>query len=117
VLEDGQALPRGLGVFLRGAQVSVAGADAVRIALPPGSPGLERLGERPVRRALEEALGARLGRPVTLAAGADEAAQGGGSTPPRITAESARHDRLRRLTEKEPPLAAAVEAWDLELVD
>jgi hypothetical protein len=35
----------------------------------------------------------------------------------RITAASARHDKLRRLMEGEPVLSAAVQAWDLELVD
>jgi hypothetical protein len=35
----------------------------------------------------------------------------------RITAESARRDRLQRLMEGEPVLAAAVQAWDLELLD
>jgi hypothetical protein len=35
----------------------------------------------------------------------------------RITAESAKKDRLARLMEGEPVLSAAVQAWDLELVD
>ena len=30
---------------------------------------------------------------------------------------STRRDKLRRMTEGEPTLAAAVQAWDLELVD
>jgi hypothetical protein len=35
----------------------------------------------------------------------------------RITAETARKDRLLRMMEGEPVLSAAVQAWDLELVD
>jgi hypothetical protein len=31
--------------------------------------------------------------------------------------ESARQDRLRRLTEEEPLLAKAVQEWDLELAE
>jgi hypothetical protein len=61
-------------------------------------------------------MGRRLGRAVSLDFVAlDEAGPGGGEM--RITAETARRDRLQRLTEEEPLLAAAVQAWDLELVD
>lgn len=35
----------------------------------------------------------------------------------RITAEGARHERLRRLTSEEPLLDAAVQEWDLELIE
>jgi hypothetical protein len=35
----------------------------------------------------------------------------------RITADSARRDRLRQLSEGEPLLETAVREWDLELVE
>jgi hypothetical protein len=35
----------------------------------------------------------------------------------RITAESARQERLRRLGAEEPLLSAAIREWDLELMD
>jgi hypothetical protein len=44
----------------------------------------------------------------------------GGAAEPganSITAETARRDRLCRLTREEPLLAAAVQEWDLELID
>jgi hypothetical protein len=68
------------------------------------------------RRALEEAVGRRLGRRVTVQYVAAEAPAGGPAAT-RITTESARRDRLDRMMEGEPVLAAAVQAWDLELVD
>jgi hypothetical protein len=34
-----------------------------------------------------------------------------------MTAEEARRETLRRLTEKEPLLEAAVQEWDLELIE
>ena len=61
-------------------------------------------------------MGRRLGREIELAIVAVETADqpvGGG----RITAETARRDRLQRLVEEEPLLAAAVQEWDLELLD
>jgi hypothetical protein len=48
---------------------------------------------------------------ATAAAGAVDPRRG------RITAETARNDRLTRMMEGEPVLTAAVQAWDLELVD
>jgi hypothetical protein len=65
---------------------------------------------------VEESLGRRLGGPVTLeigtgAAAAIDPARG------RITAASARQDRLSRMMDGEPLLSAAVQAWDLELLD
>jgi hypothetical protein len=76
----------------------------------------ERLDATGGMRALEDALGEALGRTVRITLGtlAPEAGSAAGPAP-RITAESARADRLRRLVEEEPLLAAAVEAWDLEL--
>ena len=82
----------------------------------PGSPLLERMDSPAARRPLEQALSRRLGRPVRVVF----AAVSGGAAEPganRITAETARRDRLSRLTREEPLLAAAVQEWDLELID
>ena len=51
---------------------------------------------------------------LAFCAGGPPPVEEGGSG---ITAESARRDRLSRLTEGEPTLAAAVQSWDLELVE
>ena len=109
-------MPPGMRLVLRPAELSLAGPDAVCVAVPPGSPILERMADAPARRPLEEAMGRRLGRRITLAftSQRDEAAD---PAPLRITAETARRDRLRRLTDEEPLLAAAVQEWDLELID
>jgi DNA polymerase-3 subunit gamma/tau len=116
VLEDGDGVPAGMGLVLRPAQVSLAGEDAIRVAVPPGSPLLERMESPAARRPLEEAIGRRLRRPVRLAFAAADGPAGDPSAL-RITAETARRDRLRRLTAEEPLLAAAVQEWDLELID
>jgi hypothetical protein len=102
--------------MLRPARLAVSGERTVRVGVPPGSPILERLSRPAARRPLEEAIGRRLGREIELELVAVETADqpaGGG----RITAETARRDRLRRLVEEEPLLAAAVQEWDLELID
>ncbi|HVG43522.1 MAG TPA: hypothetical protein VM890_02295, partial [Longimicrobium sp.] len=109
-------LPPGMSGLLRAAQVSPADGRVVRMTVPPGHPALERLSGLTARRALEDALARRLGGAVTLelatgAAGAVDPGRG------RITAETARKDRLARMMEGEPVLSAAVQAWDLELVD
>jgi DNA polymerase III subunit gamma/tau len=116
VVEDGDAALGGLRPFLRVAGVDVAEDGRVRIVLPPGSPALERLEAPAAVRPLEEALAKRLGQRVSVhvVAGESGGAQVG---PPRITAESARRDRLQRLSEESPLLAAAVRSWDLELID
>lgn len=115
LVEEGSAVAGGLKSFLRLAELEAVGEAEFRVVLPAGSPAMERLEQAAVRRPIEEALSARVGRPVTVhfVAGAAQTASG----PPRITAESARRDRLKRLVEADPTLAAAVEAWDLELVD
>jgi DNA polymerase-3 subunit gamma/tau len=116
VLEEGDGVPAGTGLMLRPARLGVAGERTVRVGVPPGSPILERLSRPAARRPLEEAIGRRLGRDIELELVAMETADqpaGGG----RITAETARRDRLRRLVEEEPLLAAAVQEWDLELID
>ena len=116
MLQDGEGLPGGLGFVLRAAQVAAEGRR-VRLSLPRGNPALERLSASEARRGIEAALAKRLGGPVTLelaegaASGAIDPGKG------RITDASARKDRLNRMMEGEPVLAAAVKAWDLELVD
>jgi hypothetical protein len=102
--------------MLRPARLSLVGEQAVRISVPPGSPVLERLGKPTARRSLEAAMSGRLGRTISIefaTVDAPDHAAGSG----RITAETARRDRLKRLVEEEPLLAAAVQAWDLELID
>ena len=116
LLQDGDGVPRGASLFLKPAKLVLAGPRALRVDLPPNAPVTEQLSTPVAKRALEDALARRLGGPVTLSFGVSDAPaqQAGGS---RITAESARRDRLQRLTEGEPVLAAAVQAWDLELLD
>lgn len=119
LLAGGEGLPAGLGALLRAAEVAHEPPSTVRITLPAESPALERLASTAARRSVERALRERLGSAVTVEAvaggGGDAAGDAAGSR--RITAESARADRLRRLVEEEPILAAAVEEWDLELIE
>jgi hypothetical protein len=118
LVEDGEGIPRGMSLFLKPAQVSPAAGGEVRVVVPPASPVLDRLSSPTARKPLEEALGRRLGRRVSLSFSQGQQVSGGdGTSTGRITAESARRDRLRRLTEEEPLLAVAVQEWDLELVD
>ncbi|HSU17972.1 DNA polymerase III subunit gamma/tau [Longimicrobium sp.] len=115
ILQDGDGLPPGMGFVLRAAQLSPEGRS-VRMMLPAGNPAIERLSHSAARAALEQALAKRLGGRVTLELASGQAT----AIDPRqnrITAASARHDKLRRLMEGEPVLSAAVQAWDLELVD
>ena len=109
-------MPTGTSLMLRAARLELASADTIAVHVPPGSPLLDRLGKSSSRRPLEVALERRLGRSVRLELRASESAEhatAGG----RITAETARQERLRRLVEEEPLLAAAVQEWDLELID
>jgi hypothetical protein len=116
LLQEGDGVPGGMSLFLRPARLAVNGSE-VRVELPAGSPVMERLGSPSARKPLEEAMGRRLGAEVRLSFSVGAAVAAADSGGQRITAESARSDRLRRLTEGEPTLAAAVQAWDLELVD
>jgi DNA polymerase III subunit gamma/tau len=115
ILQEGEGLPPGMAGLLRGAQLSAEGR-IVRLALPAGHPALEKLSGASARRAMEDALARRLGGAVTL-----ELATGAGAAVDprrgRITDESAKRARLDRMMEGEPVLSAAVQAWDLELVD
>jgi hypothetical protein len=116
VIEEGEGVPAGMGLVLRSTQVAIAGDDAVRVEVPLGSPLLERMESASGRRPLEQALSRRLQRPIRIsfASAGNATAESGGH---RITAETAKRDRLRRLTEEEPLLASAVQEWDLELID
>ena len=113
-VESGDGVPPGTTFFLRAAGIAVDD-EVVRIQLPPQSPALDRLATPAARRPLESALSKHLGSRIALEFVAD--GKSSASEAPRITAESARQDRLRRLTEDEPLLAAAVREWDLELAE
>lgn len=117
VLQSGEGVPSGSRVFLRSATPTLQDDGRIVVTLPSGSPVLERLGRGAQRRPLEAALTARLSRSVTLQVLASTSAGRSAVPPTRITDESAREDRLRRLVEEEPALAAAVESWDLEILD
>jgi DNA polymerase-3 subunit gamma/tau len=115
VMADGAAIPGALRMILRSvSRVSAEGGQA-RVELPSASL-IPDVSSPASRRALEDALGKRLGRKVAVHYVAGQAAAGGPAGT-RITNESARRDRLQRMMEGEPVLAAAVQAWDLELVD
>lgn len=120
VFADPQAIPAPLRMVLRAVtRVSPEGGTVV-IPVSAAMLAMEQVNSPGARRGLEDALGRRLGRPVTVKYVAVAGpAMGGGSAagPARITTESARRDRLQRMMEGEPVLTAAVQAWDLELVD
>jgi DNA polymerase III subunit gamma/tau len=117
LMESGDGLAGGLRVLLRTVPVSVSADGKVLIELPTESPARERLQSSAVRRALAEALGRELGQAVSLEVGLAVPGERGLATATRITAETARQERLRRLAEQEPLLARAVTEWDLELVE
>lgn len=116
ILQEGDGLPPGVSMLARAAQLSADGRT-VKMTFPANHPALERLSELGTRRGLEDAFARRLGGAVTLALAAGGAAAAIDPRQGRITAESARKDRLARLMDGEPVLSAAVQAWDLELVD
>ncbi|HYW13176.1 MAG TPA: DNA polymerase III subunit gamma/tau [Longimicrobium sp.] len=121
VLADGAAVPPALRMVLRPVRVSPGEGGTIVVPVAPSTLAIDPVTSPVNRRTLEEALGRQLGRRVTVKYVANEAplppSSGGGSAPARITSESARRDRLRHMMEGEPVLAAAVQAWDLELVD
>jgi DNA polymerase-3 subunit gamma/tau len=115
VMADATAIPGALRMILRSVSRVTAEGGQARVELP--SAALIPDVSSPVsRRALEDALGRKLGRRVSVNYVAGQASAGGPSAT-RITNESARRDRLQRMMDGEPVLAAAVQAWDLELVD
>lgn len=103
-------------VFLRSAKVELKGSDVVTISLPAGSPALERMSNATAIRPLADALSEQLGQKLSIEVLPSAAAEPAEGTP-RITAETARRDRLEQITAEEPLLAAAVKALDLELLD
>jgi DNA polymerase III subunit gamma/tau len=121
VLADADAVPPALRMVLRPVRVSPGEGGTVTIPVAPSMLAIDPVTSPANRRSLEEALGRQLGRRVTVRYVASEVPMmqggGGGAAPARITSESARRDRLQRMMEGEPVLAAAVQAWDLELVD
>ncbi len=116
VLQAGTGVPSGMSVFLRSATLTIKGSDVVSIGLPAGSPALERISNRTASRPLAEALSEQLGQKVAVEVLTISGSQQPDSAP-RITAETARRDRLEQLSAEEPLLAAAVKALDLELLD
>lgn len=121
VLANTDAVPPALRMVLRSARVSPGEGGAVVIPVSPATLAIDPVTSTVNRRSLEDALGRRLGRRVNVRYVASEApiaaSTSGGTAPARITSESARRDRLQRMMDGEPVLAAAVQAWDLELVD
>jgi hypothetical protein len=116
LLQGGEGLPSGMTLAFRAARIQAAGGRQVRLEFSPGDMALEKLQNPATKKAVEDALARQLRGPVSLviATGSAAAIDNGGS---RFTAESVRRDRLERLMEGEPLLAAAVKALDLELVD
>jgi DNA polymerase III subunit gamma/tau len=117
LMESGEGMPPGLRVLLRTASVAPGPGSVVRVQLPAGSPARERLAAPGTRRSLEEVFGRTLGAPVTFDFAEAEPSHPGSASAVRITAESAREERLRRLVAEEPVLGDAVQEWDLELTD
>jgi hypothetical protein len=124
IMADPTAIPGALRMILRSVvRVVPAENGQARVEMPKASLNIPEVSSATTRRTLEDALGRRLGRKVTVAYAATEGPAmgnpggGGGGAPARITSESAKRDRLNRMMEGEPVLAAAVQAWDLELVD
>jgi DNA polymerase III subunit gamma/tau len=123
VMADMQAIPAALRMLLRPvSRVSPGEGGTVVVPVSAGTLGMDPVTSPVNRRALEDALGRQLGRRVAVKYVATEGpalntGRGAPGAPARITSESARRDRLQRMMEGEPVLSAAVQAWDLELVD
>ena len=115
-MADATAIPGALRMILRSVSRVAAEGGQARVELPASSLSIPEVSSPTSRRALEEALGRRMGRRVSVLYVAGQASSGGPAAT-RITNESARRDRLQRMMEGEPVLAAAVQALDLELVD
>ena len=112
----GDAVPPALRMVLRSARIVPGEGGEVRVQVAAASLALEPVTSTGNRRALADALARQLGRRVSVRYVAAEGKASDASAA-RITGESARRDRLQRMMEGEPVLAAAVQAWDLELVD
>jgi len=80
----------------------------------PAGPGLERLQAPATLRALRAELARHAGQDIEISVAAASGETGAGG---RITEDSVRDGRLRRLVEQEPGLREAVEELDLELLE
>jgi hypothetical protein len=121
MLEQRRA-PHGIGIFLKAATIGeVSGTDVV-LEVPAG-PGFERLsGESATRSAVRdimaELLGCSIGLSIRAAGHSDPDAGDASPEPPRrITPEAVRAERLAAISRDDPAVRAAVQSWDLELVD
>ncbi|MFH1765737.1 MAG: DNA polymerase III subunit gamma/tau [Gemmatimonadota bacterium] len=113
VLANPKNLPRGVLSFLKAARVDFPEAGGIHLSVLPG-PGLERLQDPVLLRALREAVGLHAGFVPEMAVLAEEPKEGSTN---RITEETVRDGRLRELVDKEPALGEAVKELDLELLD
>jgi DNA polymerase-3 subunit gamma/tau len=119
---DQRRAPHGLGIFLKAATIGDVTGDTVVLEVPAG-PGLERLsGESTARVAVRDIMGGLLGRTIELtvrpAAYADPDAGDAVPEPPRrITPERVKAERLAALSREDPAFRAAIQSWDLELLD
>ncbi|HWV56515.1 MAG TPA: hypothetical protein VNZ57_03505, partial [Longimicrobiales bacterium] len=116
LLDSGNVVPAGLRSFLRAARISEPEPGRLVIDVPPG-PGWERLSaDTATRIALQEALASRTGRQLTVELRAAQFSGSTGDVPVPMTPERLRREKLEKLR-REPGLGAAIEAWDLELID
>lgn len=122
MLVEQKRAPHGLGIFLKAATIGDATDHQVVLEVPAG-PGLERLsGEVTTRTAVQQVLAELLGRNFELvvrrAGHADPESQAApAEPPPRITPQRVRTERLAAISRGDPAIRAAVESWDLELMD
>jgi hypothetical protein len=112
-LEDGLGVPRGLGPFLRSAEVRLSQGGVLAVRPLPG-PAIERLREPAVVAELRRGLGRYLSAlpEVVVESPAD-----GSEGPRRVTRSEVREDTLRALIRQEPRLERAVQELDLELME
>jgi DNA polymerase-3 subunit gamma/tau len=107
--------PGGRWIGLRGATVTGYSDGELELEIPPGLAGdlREYLADARRSAALRTELGARLGiEPASLGFRI-----GDGGSSGRITAESAKDLKLKRLVETDPRLREAVETLDLRLTE
>ena len=112
-LDDGASVPKGLGAFLRSADVRESEEGALTVTLLPG-PAVERLGQPAVVDEIRRGLARFLGRPPELVV---ERAPPEPENARRATRNEVREDTLRALYRQEPRLERAVEELDLELME
>jgi DNA polymerase-3 subunit gamma/tau len=113
VLSTPKALPAGVLPFLKAAKAEFPKDGRILITVLPG-PGLERLADPVVVRALKDSLGRLSGSVPELVVVPESP---GDRPAERITEGTVRNGRLKELVEKEPTLGEAVKELDLELLD